>query len=166
MFQGSGGTIELIDPITKDAKHPVLLHYAGAGAGLAAGIHNIPRYGKIFDPRNRTSNGSTQIAPRDFHNDGVIIVMNGCPGPDLTLDDFKGLCCFADLGVGIFYGYSGTALAMNINPSVIANMSRAPSLAPEIFWATANPRAMLLMAGFNIGVQVYGGVSASGGIVW
>lgn len=165
MFAGSIGRIAIVDPATRDAEHPVWLHYMGAGLGATVGVRKVPKIGKLLDPDDLLSKGTLNIAPQFFRNHGTILAMNGCVSNDLTLDDFKGSCCFVDVGIGVIVGYAGFGLLMNVDPSSLANLS-IPAIGPTIFEATANPKALLLTRGWNLGPQVNAGISFSEGRVW
>ncbi len=111
-FVASGGGIALIDPKSKGEDHPTWLHYAGAGVGASVGLRKIPKVGPAIDTRGLSEKGSGNLAPASFWNHGIVYVMNGCSGDDLELTDFKGPCCFVDVGAGLVAGYAGFGLLM------------------------------------------------------
>lgn len=91
--------------------------------------------------------------------------MHGCSQPDLELADFKGTCCFVDVGAGLIAGYAGFGLLMNINPEALALLSE-PVVGPMLFETKATLHALLLSRGWNVGPQASAGVSISDGYVW
>lgn len=119
----SGGRIALLPPGQTDTDHPLWLNFGGAGVGLSAGVRKVPKVGRLVDSRGLSERGGANAAPANFWNNGVLYVMNGCRTDELTLDDFKGTCCFIDIGFGLIVGYAGFGLLLNVNPRVLATLT-------------------------------------------
>jgi hypothetical protein len=91
--------------------------------------------------------------------------MNSCENDELTIDDFRGYCCFVDIGLAVIRGYAGLALVMNINRSAFDSLTQ-PGFGAALFWARANPKAILLSRGNTVGAQASATISGSIGLVW
>ena len=153
----SGGEIVLNDP----AKKAVRFHYGGVGAGLSIGLKKVPKLGRFMDPRGLSEMGGGVLAPESFPNHGVVYALSGCPGADLTKDDFKGICLFFDAGLGLIAGYAGETMLMNCNPIAFAALVGGGIAGQLLFESLLQPRAMLLSWGPNLGLQANAGVSES-----
>ncbi|MGI4794021.1 MAG: hypothetical protein ACRYG8_08055 [Janthinobacterium lividum] len=167
-----GGEIKLIDPAGKEA----VFHFGGAGAGLSIGVPKLLGYlsrvrklakiGQLFqkiDPHDVGGKGSASQAPENYPNHGLVYVLSGCPKPELQNADFKGVCLYLDLGISLYYGYSGEAMLMNCNPAAIAALSSGSPLAELTFMTQLHPHAMLLSWGPSRGLQANAGGSVSVG---
>lgn len=138
-------------------------YFGSAGVGLSVGIKRIPKIGKIIDSRGLSERGGGNIAPKSFWNAGIVYIMSGFRGTELSAEDFRGVCCVVDLGAAILVGYSGAAMLINVDTlALIAATSPVLSLlAPPL-----NPKAMILSRGFTAGPQAGAGVTGQIGYLW
>ena len=155
---GSGGLIELT---TLDDGYVAFYHFGGLGVGYSLGgkLPKIPKLPKI-DLKEKSGAGSST----DFTSTGTVYVMEACKTDDLTADDFQDPCIFIDAGAGVIAGYSGTAMLAGISPmtlikaGLIAGAMFNPMAVAEVM---NDAKALILMRGWNVGLQIGGGVSAS-----
>ena len=147
-FAASGGTIVLKSPAGND----ISFYYGGAGAGLSAGL-KIPRLGRVQIP-TRGGPGTGSVGPTAVPSTGTIMVTGNVAG-ELTESDIQGCCAFVEAGGGLIVGGSGVALLAGCNPAWLA----VPVIGPERF--TNSARALIMMAGLNVGVQAQVGITAS-----
>lgn len=143
----SGGLIRLADPSGK----LVDFHYGSIGAGVSFGgkLPKIPKLPKI-DLKGKTLTGSTV----DFDSKGLVYVTEACDADELTMDDLRGPCITVDGGAGVVAGVAGTIFCLGVSPLLLAMGT------PALALAIASSKAVLLVAGVNVGAQLGGGVSA------
>ena len=158
-FAATGGEL-VLNPPSGDPKG---FYYGAAGAGLSLGIRKIPKIGRILDSRGLSERGGANVAPKSFWNHGVVYVMDGCPGEDLTAKDFKGVCIAIDVGAGVLVGYAGSALLINVNP--LALMAQTNPIL-SLIGPPLRPAAMVLSRGWNAGPQASIGISGTVGYMW
>ncbi len=162
LFVIAGGELRLDDP---DGQTRVL-RYGGAGVGMSVGVRRLPKLGRFVDPKGLSDSAGGAIAPESFPNGGIVYVMEGCRTNDLIMDDFKGICIYYDIGIGVVAGYAAQGMLMNCDRVAFAClMSGNPVLSEIAFINGLRPHAMLLSWGPNIGLQANAGVSESAGYV-
>ena len=139
--------------------------YGAAGVGVGVGVKRIPKIGRIIDTRGISEKGSATAAPKSFWNHGVVYIMDGLAGDELTAEDFRGVCISLDVGGGVLVGYAGTALLINVNPLALA--AKAVE-GPALSWIgpSLGPKAMVLSRGFTAGPQASVGASETVGYMW
>ncbi len=154
-----GGSIFLKDPSGNDA----VFRYGGAGAGLSFGF-KLPKFGKIdFKFLGKTVGGA--IAPAAFPNTGILYVLDSFKGDELTRSDITGVCIFAEAGLGFFAGVSGTVMLLGMDPILLAAAVAASGVNPALGAYVddrllQSSKAVLLMAGLNVGLIAGGGAAA------
>ena len=158
MVMIAGGQVVLADP----GHRPVTFTYGGLGAGASVGLR-IPRLPKV--------KVSATGGPFAFPSTGTVFVTQRCPGADLTEADFRGPCFFIDGGAGLVGGGSGTLMIAGCNPSLgeqlwgaVANFGPVPGLA-QIRTMLQAARAVIAMAGVNVGLQAGAGVAGYFGLM-
>lgn len=158
---GSGGLIVLNTPDNFQAS----FHYGGIGAGLSFGgkLPKIPKLPKI-DLKGKSGAGSTT----DFTSTGTVYVMEGCKKDELTPTDFEDPCVFIDAGGGAIVGYSGTAMLAGISSMALLKAGLTAGLVPGTLVdplvladVLSTAQALILMRGWNAGLQIGGGASVS-----
>ena len=167
-FVAEGGMIYLKD----QTGAPAAFRYGAAGAGLSAGF-KLPKIGKIEIPIKGKGVGGA-IAPASFPNAGILYVLDGCPGGELTRQAVTGVCMFIEAAGGLIVGYSGMAMVFGMSPAWLAAVAAANAAGPlgipaqmmlqQKLMATAT--GILLTRGWNVGVQGGGGVGAYLGGLW
>jgi len=154
---GSGGLIVLTTPDNTLAS----FYYGGIGVGLSIGgkTPKLPKLPKI-DLKGRSGTGSTT----DFTSHGAVYIMEGCKKDELDPTDFEDPCVYLDVGAGVIAGYSGTAMLAGISPIALLKAGVTGNGVPDV-WAIADAmstaQALILMRGWNGGLQIGGGASVS-----
>lgn len=154
-----GGNIYLTDP----AGTPTTFSYGAAGVGLSAGI-KLPKIGKI---QVKGKSVTTTIAPASFLNGGQLYVLDGAPGNDLTPQDIRGVCALVEIGGGIVAGASATAMIVGMDPTYLLGLLAFPGAALFFdYRLLSSATGLLVMGGFNVGIQAGGGGGAMVGGLW
>jgi len=154
---GSGGLIRLNTPDKSIAS----FHYGGIGVGLSIGgkTPKLPKLPRI-DLKGKSGAGSST----EFNSYGYVFLMEGCKKDELAPTDFEDPCVYLDVGAGVIAGYSGTAMLAGISPIALLKAGLTGSGVPDI-WAIADAmstaQALILMHGWNGGLQIGGGASVS-----
>ena len=157
----SGGLIVLTTPNNLLAS----FHYGGIGVGLSIGgkLPKIPKLPKI-DLKGRSGSGSTT----NFDSHGAVYIMEGCKKDELDATDFEDPCVYLDAGAGAIVGYSGTAMLAGISSMALLKAGLAGGLIPGALVdpivladVLSTAQALILMRGWNAGLQMGGGVSIS-----
>lgn len=159
LFTATGGEL-VLNPPSGDPKG---FYYGAVGAGLSLGVRKIPKIGRILDSRGLSERGGANVAPKSFWNHGVVYVMDGCRGDELTAEDFRGICIATDVGGGVLVGYAGTALLINVDPLALMAQTN-PAL--SLIGPPLRPKAMVLSRGWNVGPQASVGISETVGFMW
>jgi hypothetical protein len=154
-----GGSIYLKDPRGND----VTFRYGGAGAGLSVGF-KLPKIGKI-DFKFLGKSVGLAIAPAAFPNWGALYILDSFKGDELTRSDITGVCMFVEAGLGFFAGFSGTAMLLGMDPILLAASLAATGVNPALGLyvderLVQSAKAVLVMAGFNVGLIAGGGGAA------
>lgn len=154
----AGGQVILGDPQHKE----VSFTYGGIGAGASVGLR-LPKIPKV--------KVSATGAPFAFPSTGAVFATTRCPGPDLTYEDFRGPCLFVDGGAGLIGGGSGTLMIAGCNPTVgeflmgaVTNLLPMPGMA-QLRTLMQAARAVIAMAGVNVGLQAGAGVAGYLGLL-
>lgn len=92
-----GGSITLLEPNTKKK---VVFYYGALGAGPSLGF-KLPKLGKIT--------GVTGSA-EDFPSSGTVRMCNQFKKSELSISDINGGCSFMEIGAGLAWGKSQTAM--------------------------------------------------------
>ena len=154
MLALTGGEIELDDPKGDLVK----LRYGSAGVGLGFGF-KLPKVGKLEIKPERLGKVVTgTVAPTFAPNTGQLYMTDFFKGDELTKDDLRGICLIVDGGGGLIVGYSVTVMLLGIDPARFAAQVTSPIL--SLFVGQAEPKAAMLIRGWNAGVQ--GGGSIAG----
>lgn len=149
----SGGEIELTDPSGSATK----LYYGSAGAGLGFGF-KLPKVGKVEIKPERLGKAITgTVAPTAAPNTGHVYMTDFFKGDELTKADLSGVCFMIDGGLGLVVGYSVTVMLLGIDPARFTAQVTSPIL--DLFIGQAEPKAAMLIRGWNAGLQGGGGVA-------
>jgi hypothetical protein len=157
VVSGTVGTVELTDPGGKLTS----FWYGGIGAGPSGGLR-LPKFGKV------KLKGTGTVAPTWFKSTGVVLVTDNCPGDDLTISDLRGVCAFVEAGAGLIGGGSGLVMLAGLREST-SWWQKALSGVSALYnvYSTLNSaRAVIPMAGLNVGVQAGWGVTGYIGFMW
>lgn len=147
----NGGEIILDDP----SHAAVKFHFGGIGAGIGLGL-KLPKVGKIeLKPLGKSITGT--VGPEAFPNHGTVYITEHFKGDELTRENLTGACLFADGGLGLIAGYSSTILLMGIDPARLSAALAFPALG--LILGGAEPNAVLVIRGPNVGIQGGGGVA-------
>ncbi len=150
----TGGEVQLDDPKGSLVK----LHYGSAGAGLGLGL-KLPKVGKLEIKPERLGKAITgTVAPTSAPNTGHVYMTDFFKEPELTKDDLSGICLIVDGGGGLIVGYSVTVMLLGIDPARFAAQMTSPIL--SLFIGQAEPKAAMLIRGWNAGLQGGGGIAA------
>jgi hypothetical protein len=101
------------------------------------------------------------VAPKVFPNAGTLYMTPFFSGRELKAGDLRGVCLVFDGGAGLLVGYSGTLMMLGIDPAPLAAEISSPMMG--LLLGQAEPNAILVTRGLNIGVQAGGGVSGTMG---
>ena len=158
---GSGGSIILRSP----QGELVSYRYGGVGVGVGFGAR-LPRFGKIniqIKGKGVSAAGAAEALP----STGKVFVSDALVNRDLTSDDITGPCMYTEVGGGLLFGGSATALLLGLDPKLLA-LSVALSSNPAtslIASATVSrqlarsAKGAVVMAGVNAGLQAGGGAA-------
>jgi len=158
---GSGGLIQLLTPENMVAS----FYYGGIGAGVSRGgkFPKLPKLPRI-DLKGKSGAGSTT----DFTSHGDVYVMEGCKKEELEATDFEDPCLYVDVGASMVVGYSGTVMLAGISSIALLKAGLATGIIPGTFCEPSviadvltTAKALILMRGWNAGLQVGGGASIS-----
>jgi hypothetical protein len=146
-----GGTIYMQDP----AKKTVSFRYGAVGAGICDGF-KLPVIGK---PQVKIGGKSVAgaVAPAAFPNAGVLYILEGFDGEELTRSDITGVCMFLQVDVGLVAGTSGYAMLLGMDPVWLGSMLVSTLITPAFLYSEVklieSATAILIMGGLNVGVQ-------------
>ena len=155
IFAATGGAIDLLNPAGK----PQNFHFGSAGVGAGVGI-KLPKIGKLeIRPEKLGKAIGGVIAPKAFPNAGTIYMTSFFAGRELTPADFRGVCIVIDGGAGLLVGYSGTLMLLSIYPERFALQIASPIM--SLLVGQAEPKAILLTRGLNVGVQAGAGITGT-----
>ncbi len=153
---GSAGAIYLKDP----AKIDFTFHYGGLGAGFSDGF-KLPKIGKI-KVSVRGQGVSGVLAPAAFLNAGRVFITEAFQGKELKQADFRGATVFVEGGGGLIGGGGASAMLLGINPAAFVSAAPFPALLAMVLESAP---AILVTAGFNVGLQAGWGVAAFAGLM-
>jgi hypothetical protein len=155
-FAASRGTLQLKDPHGKSHQ----FGYGGVGAGISTPGVKLPKIGQLDIGKLDVSSA---VGPAPFTSVGRVFKMKSiATGSDLTVNDFKGYCVLLDVGAGVVAGGGATAMLFGI-PLYAGGLIAVPKIGVQLFLKTA--RGLVLMAGYNVGIQLGAGVSSQIGIM-
>lgn len=144
VFAGSLGTVVLKNPQGKS----VNFWYGGFGAGLGFGL----KLGKLKIKLRASAN----VGPTAFRSTGKLYILDNLDHDELSKSDIQGPCAFFEVGGGLIGGGSGTAMLVGLDPKFLPMLTN-----PLLTQVLVNSgKGLLLMAGFNVGMQAGGGGSA------
>ena len=155
IFAATGGEIDLLDPKGR----PQEFKFGSVGVGAGIGL-KLPKIGKLeIKPEKLGKAIGGVVAPKAFPNAGTIYMTSFFPGKELAAADFRGICIVFDAGAGLVAGYSGTLMLLGIDPAAFAMQAVSPIL--SLLLNQAQPNAILLTRGPNVGVQAGAGVTGT-----
>jgi len=143
-FAGGSASFVAISPIGNRRT----LNYVFLGMGLGFGA-------KV----------SVSGSKESYESRGIIYKSPTYPGAELQISDLTGLCMFAEISGGLVNGGSGVAMFLGLKGAAKAAVTSIYlTVKGEIAHPTAN--AVLIMGGYNRGVQIGGSVIGATGYVW
>ncbi|MCW0082679.1 hypothetical protein [Burkholderia pseudomallei] len=146
----SGGTIYLKDPTGKEEQ----FYYGGVGLGLGRMI-GIPKIPDISLPKNLhiPHEPSATGAATSFTSTGGVYMTSAFRGKELKRSDLTGGTVYIDAGFGIIAdGMSVSIILLGLNMAFLM-MSVAMPQMPFFRAAVHEAPAVLVMAGFSVGMQ-------------
>jgi hypothetical protein len=162
LFAAEGGCIYLQDPSGQN----ITFKFGGAGVGLSGRLEGAedrkdhPSESAWEERRGRR--GSRRLSERRHR-----YILESFSGQELSRSDLTGVCVFAEVGGGLVAGASATGMLLGVNPAWLVATAAMPMAAvyTEIE-LLKSAKAMLLMAGLNVGYQAGGGAAAFVGAVF
>ncbi len=160
VFAAGGGSITLQGP----DESTEVLRYGGLGAGLGLGAR-LPRFGKIeLKVRGQSVGGAGAVEA--LPSRGIVLAAESVGARELTREDFNGACVYAEGGLGLVAGGSGTAMLFGLDAAELALLIAAMSNpAGQVLAYGLKQRVLrsakgaIFFAGVNVGAQAGGGVA-------
>lgn len=161
----SGGKVVLKDP----SGTQVSFYYGGAGIGAGMGITlskiKIPHFVlpdiKLPKILGHDIGGAGSL--ESYFSVGEIFMTPAFRGSELTRSDFQGGAVYIDIGLGLIYGRSASAMLLGIHAAKLATGLSNPSSAWLAEEAIFEAKALLLMYGASTGLVAGGGVGILAG---
>jgi hypothetical protein len=154
-----GGAIYLSDP----RKTRQAFRYGAAGAGISCGL-KLPKIGKIDLPKIQGKSVGGVAAPAAFTNAGKIYILDSFSDNELSRSDITGVCMFVKVGGGLIGGGSATAMVLGMDAVWLAGTLATIDVSQDLAMYAAqrlleSATAILVMAGFNVGLQAGAGAA-------
>jgi hypothetical protein len=97
------------------------------------------------------------VAPAAFPNAGMLYILEGFDGEELTRSDITGVCMFLQVDVGVGGGASGNAMLLGMDPVWLGAMVASGLCTPALVYSEVklieSATAILIMGGLNAGFQ-------------